>query len=108
MLLASVSRPLPHKKVKINGPSGMGQCAGYFADVPQPCKQRTIGGRKVWYADLPNGAFVMDYVQPDGEIASIVKDPLFGNNTTITLRSMKVSPAQAVELLSDQRLDLVG
>lgn len=108
MLLVSVSRPFPNKKVKINGPSGMGQCPGYFLDVKGPCRQRTIGGHKVWYADLPNGGFVMDYEQPDGEIASIVKDPLFGNNTTVALRSMKVSPSQAIELLSDRRLDVLG
>ena len=86
----------------------MGLCAGTFSNLETPCSRKTIEGRQVWYAAQPDGSFVMDYVQGDGEIASIIKDPIFGNNTTITLRSMKLTPAQAVELLADPRLDVVG
>jgi hypothetical protein len=108
MLLVSITRPSPGRKPVVNGPTAMGLCAGNFAELDSPCTRKIIAGRQVWYAEQSDGGYVIDYVQGDGEIASIIMDPLFGNNTTVALRSMKITPSKAVKLLADPRLDVVG
>ncbi|MFG1912661.1 hypothetical protein [Kribbella sp. NPDC048928] len=65
---------------------------------------------------LPNGRPAMighrgkvvelSYVQPDGEFAYLALDPLFGNNTDVSLSSTGITDAQLTAFVSDPDLNL--
>ncbi|MEU4194940.1 hypothetical protein AB0E69_23780 [Kribbella sp. NPDC026611] len=65
---------------------------------------------------LPNGrpamighrgkAVELSYVQPDGETAFVAMNPLFGNNSTIPLKSMPITDAQLIAFVTDPALNL--
>ena len=106
MLLVSITRIAPGGKPVLSGDDAMGLCSGTFTDEVA-CKSTTIGGHKVRYAES-GGAFVMDLLQTDGEIASIYVDPVFGNNTDIPVENLGITPAEAADLLADPALDVLG
>jgi hypothetical protein len=106
MLLVSVTRMAPGVEPRTAGDERDGLCAGSSVDAT--CRPDTVDGRKVSVARLPGGGYVVDYLQPDGEVASAWVDPLFGNNTSIPLKSIDVPLEDVVGLLADPQLDVIG
>lgn len=106
MLLVAVTRLPPGKQAVTSGDDRDGLCAGSFGDAS--CAPATVDGHRVFLDRQSGGGFVVDYVQPDGEIASALVDPLFGNNTDVPLSRMGITLSDVVALLTDPDLDVIG
>ena len=107
MVQLAVSRLEPGGDPRLGRDESAGLCS---VDVIQEegCRRTTVAGVEVYLGTTADGGFVMDRVQTDGEVASIIVTPLFANNTEVPLRSMGVTRAAAAELLADPELDVVG
>jgi hypothetical protein len=109
MVQLAVTRPGPGTKPHLG--SGRDNADGFCNDAYLPkgaCRPTTVAGIKVYLGKTPDGGFVMDRLQGDGEVASIIVSPVFGNNTSVGLHAMHVTPAAAAALLDDHALDVVG
>ena len=105
----AVSRLGPGTSARLG--SGHDDADGFCNDAylpEQTCRRTTVAGVAVYAARTPDGGFVMDRLQDDGEVASIIVSPLFGNNTSVPLHTMHVTPEAAAALLDDPGLDVVG
>jgi hypothetical protein len=80
-------------------------CGGDGQPVPT-CHQITLpDGRPAMFGR--NGkAAQLSYVQPDGETAFLAIDPLFGNNTTIAVKTLDITDAQMIAWATDPKLNL--
>ncbi len=72
------------------------------------CKPATVDGHQVFLDQRADGGFVVDYVQPDGELASAWVGPLFGDEAPLPPRKMDISLTTVMALLTDPDLDIVG
>lgn len=106
LLLISVTRAAPGDQPVTSGQDRDGLCAGAFVEVE--CRPTTVDGRPVFLDRGAGTGFVVDLLQADGELASAWVDPLFGNNTDVTLEDMGVELPAVLDLLADPELDVVG
>ena len=109
MVQLAVTRAAPGVVPRL-GP-GHDDAVGFCNDTYLPakaCRRTTVAGVAVYLAKTSDGGFVMDRRQEDGEVASIVVSPLFGNNTSVALHSMGITTTAAAGLLDDPALDVVG
>ncbi len=52
--------------------------------------------------------FVVSHTQPDGDVVTVLVDPLFGNDSTVGVGSTGITRADVMGLVQDDRIDLPG
>ncbi len=107
MVQLAVTRLDPGTTSRLGHPDAAGFCNDLYVPAGT-CRRTTVAGVEVYLGKTPDGGFVMDRLQGDGEVASIIVSPVFGNNTTVSLRSLDITPAAAAALLNDRDLDVIG
>jgi hypothetical protein len=80
-------------------------CGGDDQPVPA-CHQITLTNGRTAMFGRKGKAAQLSYVQPDGETAFLAIDPLFGNNTTIPVKTLDITDDQMIAWATDPKLNL--
>lgn len=107
MVQLAVTHLEPGTEARLGRDESAGLCTTEVIEG-EGCRRTTVAGTEVYLGANVDGGFVMDHLQQDGEVASVVVTRLFANNTDVPLRSMSVTRVAAAELLADPDLDVVG
>ncbi|MFK4090010.1 hypothetical protein ACI2LF_38215 [Kribbella sp. NPDC020789] len=83
-------------------------CGSFHEYDPQPlkCHPVTLSNGRPAMLGRKDGIAEFSYVQPDGEFVYVAVDRLFGNNTTIPLKSMNITDEQLYAFATDPALNL--
>ncbi|WP_375423813.1 hypothetical protein [uncultured Friedmanniella sp.] len=104
MVEVAVTRMVPGTPAEARDPAGF--CSG--PDWKRFCHATDLSGHQVNLGRHDDGSFVLDYQQPDGEVASVRVDPLLPLDGIRPLKEMGVSLGDVMALLTDPALDVVG